>query len=99
MRVGEACRLDRDDVDLAAALITIRNSKFGMSRAIPVHPSTVAAAGGVWPRTACMGRRRRAPILLDADAYLGRKYSEIIFWTLALGSWDGQEDHDARGLL
>ena len=43
MRVGEACRLDRGDVDLAAAVITIRDSKFGKSRAIPVHPSTVTA--------------------------------------------------------
>jgi integrase/recombinase XerD len=43
MRNGEAVRLDRDDVDLEQALITIRNSKYGKSRQIPVHPSTVDA--------------------------------------------------------
>jgi len=46
MRIGEACRLDRVDVDLPAALITIRDSKFGKSRQIPVHASTVTALAG-----------------------------------------------------
>jgi len=43
MRVGEAVRLDRGDVDLHEALLTIRNSKFNKSRQVPVHPSTVVA--------------------------------------------------------
>jgi integrase/recombinase XerD len=43
MREGEAVRLDRDDVDLEQGLLTIRDSKFGKSRQIPVHPSTVEA--------------------------------------------------------
>jgi integrase/recombinase XerD len=46
MREGEAVRLDRDDVDLELGLLTIRNSKFGKSRQIPVHPSTVEALAG-----------------------------------------------------
>jgi integrase len=43
MRNGEAVRLDRDDVDLEQGLLTIRNSKYGKSRQIPIHPSTVEA--------------------------------------------------------
>lgn len=43
MRAGETVRLDRDDVDLEQGLLTIRNSKYGKSRQIPVHPSTVDA--------------------------------------------------------
>ena len=43
MRVGEAVRLDRDDVDLDEGLLMIRNSKFNKSRQVPVHPSTVVA--------------------------------------------------------
>jgi integrase/recombinase XerD len=43
MREGEAVRLDRDDVDLDQGLLTIRDSKFGKSRQIPVHASTVEA--------------------------------------------------------
>jgi len=43
MRAGEAVRLDRDDVDLDQGLLTIRNSKFGKSRQVPLHPTSVAA--------------------------------------------------------
>jgi integrase len=46
MRVGEVVRLDHDDVDLGQGLLTIRDSKFGKSRQIPVHPSTVEALRG-----------------------------------------------------
>jgi integrase len=41
LRIGEAIRLDRADVSLADGLLTIRDSKFGKSRQLPVHPSTV----------------------------------------------------------
>jgi integrase/recombinase XerD len=43
MRVGEAVRLDRDDVDTEAGVLTVWRSKFGKSRQIPLHPTTVAA--------------------------------------------------------
>ena len=43
MRVGEAIALDRDDFDAINGIITIRNAKFGKSRELPLHPSTVAA--------------------------------------------------------
>ncbi len=40
MRVSEAVSLDRNDVDLEAAILTIRRTKFGKTRLVPVHPST-----------------------------------------------------------
>ena len=40
MRVTEAISLDRDDVDLAEGLLTIRQTKFRKSRLIPIHRST-----------------------------------------------------------
>ena len=43
LRIGEAIHLDRDDVDLTAALVTIRDAKFGKTRQVPLHPSTVDA--------------------------------------------------------
>ena len=43
LRVGEALRLDRADVDLNAGVLTIRGSKFGKSRLVPMHHSTTAA--------------------------------------------------------
>jgi integrase/recombinase XerD len=46
MRAGEAIGLDRPDADLQAGLLTIRQSKFGKSRQLPLHPTTVAALAG-----------------------------------------------------
>jgi integrase/recombinase XerD len=43
MRVGEAIHLDRSDLDLASGVLTVRESKFGKSRELPLHPSTVTA--------------------------------------------------------
>jgi integrase len=43
MRVGEALALDRGDIDFTQGVLTIRTSKFGKSRELPVHPSTVDA--------------------------------------------------------
>jgi integrase/recombinase XerD len=43
MRSGEALRLDRDDIDWDEGIVTVWNSKFQKSRALPVHPSTLAA--------------------------------------------------------
>jgi integrase len=40
MRVSEALTLDREDVDLAEGILTIRRTKFGKSRLVPVHEST-----------------------------------------------------------
>jgi integrase/recombinase XerD len=58
MRIGEAVRLDRDDVDLEQGLLTIRNSKYGKSRQIPVHSSTVEALAG-YARRRDVRRHRR----------------------------------------
>lgn len=43
MRKSEACRLDDDHVDLDAATLVVLDSKFGKSRRLFLHPSTVAA--------------------------------------------------------
>jgi integrase len=43
MRVGEVIGLDRDDVDWTRGVLTVRRGKFGKSREIPLHPSTLEA--------------------------------------------------------
>ena len=43
MRVGEALRLGRDDLDWDDAVIFIRGTKFGKGRDVPVSESTVSA--------------------------------------------------------
>ena len=40
LRANEALRLDRGDVDLINGVLTIRDTKFGKTRYVPVHPST-----------------------------------------------------------
>jgi integrase len=43
LRPGEALALERSDVDLQNGILTIRQTKFGKSRFVPVTDSTVAA--------------------------------------------------------
>jgi integrase/recombinase XerD len=43
LRVGEALRLDRPDIDWDDGVLLVRRSKFGNSRQVPLAPSTVAA--------------------------------------------------------
>ena len=43
MRIGETLALDRGDVDLEEGVLTIRDTKFGKSRQLPLHPTTTTA--------------------------------------------------------
>lgn len=43
LRIGEALRLDRGDVDVANNLLTIKHGKFDKAREIPLHPTTTQA--------------------------------------------------------
>jgi integrase len=46
MRGSEAMRLDDQDLDVAAGLLTIRAAKFRKSRQLPLHPTTLQALAG-----------------------------------------------------
>jgi len=43
LRIGEAIKLDRADVDWEQGVLLIRESKFGKSRLVPLHPSSMQA--------------------------------------------------------
>jgi len=45
LRPGEAYRLDRPHVELDTGELSVMHSKFGRSRRIPLHSSTIAALG------------------------------------------------------
>jgi integrase len=45
LRFSEAARLLREDADLGAGMLTIRETKFGKNRIVPLHPSTTLALG------------------------------------------------------
>lgn len=63
MRIGEAVGLDRSDINWDEGLVTIRNGKFGKSRQIPVHATTMAVLGGYAQRRDALlsatGRQQR----------------------------------------
>ena len=41
LRIGEAIKLDRGDIDWDQGVLLIRESKFGKSRLVPLHPTTM----------------------------------------------------------
>lgn len=43
LRIGEALRLNRGDVDWTHRLLVVRDSKHGRSRQVPCHPTTIEA--------------------------------------------------------
>ncbi|MFA5522665.1 MAG: tyrosine-type recombinase/integrase [Castellaniella sp.] len=43
LRPGEAIQLNRQDVDLSNGILSVRESKLGKSRFVPVHESTLSA--------------------------------------------------------
>ena len=49
LRIGEAIKLDRGDVDWAEGVLLIRESKFGKSRLVPLHASTMDGAARATP--------------------------------------------------
>ena len=46
LRLKEALRLTRSDVDFTRGLLTIRETKFRKSRLVPLHPTTTRALRG-----------------------------------------------------
>ena len=53
LRISEAVALSDEDVDLEAGVLTIRQSKFGKSRLVPLHPSAVQALARYRAQRAC----------------------------------------------
>lgn len=80
LRIGEALRLDRDDVDLDDGVLRIRDAKFNKSREVPLHPTTVLALAAYTRRRDEFCPRPRDPSffvstagtrLLYCNAHLG----------------------------
>jgi integrase/recombinase XerD len=68
MRVGEAVGLDRDDIDWDQALVTIRKAKFGKSREVPLHATTVEALRSYVRRRDQLCPRPKAPSFFVSNA-------------------------------
>lgn len=68
MRLGEAINLDRSDLNDREALLLIRDSKFGKSREIPLHPTAVAALQAYASKRDRVIRRPRSPSFFLSQA-------------------------------
>ncbi len=77
MRSSEPLRLDRDDVDLASGVLTVRRSKFGKSRCLPVHESTCQALADYAAQ-----RDRLCPHPVDPAFFLSERGTRITQNTL-----------------
>ncbi len=75
MRVNEALGLNRVDVDLERGILYIRRTKFGKSRYVPVHASTVAAL-----KKYAEVRDRVFPAPLIPAFFISEKSSRITEW-------------------
>jgi integrase/recombinase XerD len=60
LRISEALDLKLEDVDLDQAVLTIRAAKFGRSRLVPLHPSTVTVVALRMADTQGVGYSNRA---------------------------------------
>lgn len=79
LRISEACNLTLPDVDVTAGVLTIRATKFGKTRVVPLHPSTCRVL------TAYLGRRQRH--------WAGRAVSAYVFVSSLGNRLDGGEVH------
>lgn len=74
MRVSEAIRLDRDEIDLDTGVLVIRKTKFGKHRAVPLHPSTVTALRGY----ACVRDQLYQPVT-SASFFISTRGTRLIY--------------------
>lgn len=77
MRIGEAIRLDRDDLDFEHGLLTVHNSKFGKTRQVPLHSTTVQALRGYLRRTDCRRLAVNTPAVFVSTAGTRLDYNNV----------------------
>jgi len=75
LRVGEALALDRADVDLEQALLTVRRTKGDQPRLIPLHPTTNRAL-----RRYARRRDRLCPQPQSARFFLSERGTALTYW-------------------
>jgi integrase/recombinase XerD len=81
MRISEAVGLDRDDLNLERGRLVVRNSKFGKSRQLPLHPTTIVALRDYLHVRDQLRPRPATPALLlsTTGQRLSRHYAERQF--------------------
>jgi integrase/recombinase XerD len=98
LRTSEPLRLDRDDVDLVHGVLTVRDTKFGKSRYVPLHPSMQSALQRYAKERDRLCPRPNSPSFFLSDQ--GRRLRhDIVRWTFVrLSRQIGlRNDGDSRG--
>jgi integrase len=104
MRIGEAIRLDRSDVDWDEGLLVVRVSKFGKSRAVPLQASAVQALADYAHRRDQLQPEPRASSFFVSATGKRLLYTDVrdLFHQLVSGAGIGAESpirprlHDLR---
>ena len=92
MRLSEAIRLDDADADLDDAMITIRDSKYGKSRRIPIDATVTAALQDYLQR-----RRALRPAPAAQALFLSAYGTRLLGHHAEVGVWpDHRRDRDRR---
>jgi integrase/recombinase XerD len=77
MRISELVALANDDVDLGDGLLTLRHTKFGKSRCLPLHPTTRQALCGYVHL-----RDRVYPIPNSPSFFVSEQGTRLTHWTV-----------------
>jgi integrase/recombinase XerD len=77
LRVGEAVALDDGDVDCRHGVLTIRKTKFGKSREVPLHPTTSRALAQYARDRDRLAARRRRPCFFVSTAGTRLIYNNV----------------------
>jgi integrase len=105
MRLSEAIGLQCADVDLEQGVLTVRKTKFGKSRLLPLHPTTCAALCSYAKRRDSHLGSRCGPHFFVAErgGRLLKQYVHRVFWRLSReiglrrpGDSTGPRVHDLR---
>jgi integrase len=81
LRPGEAMALDREDLDTSRRILLVRNTKFGKSRLVPIHPTTLEALDHYGRRRdrLCPSPRDRALLLSPSGERLRHSTVQPVF--------------------
>jgi len=79
LRIGEAIKLDRSDLDWTQGVLLIRESKFGKSRLVPLHPSSMQALKGY-----AQLRNQLLPRPKDASFFVSLKQKRLLYAVVQL---------------
>ncbi|UVK49840.1 tyrosine-type recombinase/integrase (plasmid) [Mesorhizobium sp. AR02] len=77
MRCNEPLRLDRGDTNLVDGVLTVRDTKFGKSRYVPLHPSTQHAL-----KIYAASRDRSCPNPLSSSFFLSERGMRLTEWAV-----------------